>query len=819
MPSLPDYEKLGVFYLGRVAAENDPGPGTAYLYESRRLVTHGLIVGMTGSGKTGLGIDLIEEAALDGIPSLVVDPKGDLSNLLLTFPELRPADFEPWVSEEEARAQGISRTALAERQAAAWKQGLAEWDQTGERIARLREAAEFSIYTPGGTAARPLSILRSFAAPPPAVLEEPELVQARIASTVSGLLGLLGITADPLRSREATLLGQILAQAWREGRELDLAGLIQAVQTPPFTQVGVLDLESFYPSRERFELVLQLNNLLASPAFAGWREGDPLDVGQLLYSETGRPRVAVLSIAHLNDAERMFFVTLLLNEVLGWMRSQSGTGSLRALLYMDEIAGYFPPVAMPPSKQPLLTLLKQARAFGLGVVLSTQNPVDLDYKGLANIGSWFIGRLQTDRDRARLIDGLEGAASARGVGFDRGAAERLVSGLGKRTFLLHTVHDDEPVLFTTRWTLSYLAGPLDRSRLKQLASRRTPSAVAQPVASRPVPTAAGPAPPSAPSATAGVPVLPPAVPRCYLPIRAVAAAAAGGQVYYEPRLLGIAQVRYRDVRTRRDFMQEVGLLAEVTEGPLEVDWSQAEELAGPLEPKSDPPVPGDYGEVPAAAAVAKNYGGWTRAFVQHLAANRRLKLLTAPALGLAAEAGEDEREFRIRVQQAGREQRDAAAERLRAKYAPKLAALNERLRRAAATEDRERQQATRAKMDTVFSFGATVLGAFLGRKTISSTTVGRAATAMRSAGRAYEQSTDVGRAADTVEALRGQLDALDAEFKAEVEKLGAEFDPERQVESVELTASKANVVVRWVALAWAPVVRSGRGEVIAAYRA
>ncbi len=429
MPNAADFEKLGVFYLGRPYDwQQKKAQDGLILYDSKDLVTHAVCVGMTGSGKTGLCLALIEEAAIDGIPAILIDPKGDLANLLLTFPGLQPEDFRPWVNEDDARRKNLSVDDYARQQAELWQKGLASWGEDGARIQRLRDAADFAVYTPGSNAGIPLSILKSFAAPPPAIREDEELLRERIGTTATSLLGLLGIDADPIKSREHILIATILDTAWRQGQELDLAGLIQQIQTPPVKRVGVLDLDAFFPSKDRFALAMALNNLLAAPGFGAWLEGEPLDVANLLHTPEGKPRVAIVSIAHLNDAERMFFVSLLLNQVVGWMRTQSGTTSLRALLYMDEIFGFFPPVANPPSKTPLLTLLKQARAFGVGVVLATQNPVDLDYKGLSNTGTWFIGRLQTERDKARVLDGLEGAAGIAGQGFDRAELERILSG-------------------------------------------------------------------------------------------------------------------------------------------------------------------------------------------------------------------------------------------------------------------------------------------------------------------------------------------------------------------------------------------------------
>ncbi len=391
---MEDYERLGVFYLGRTCQLGERRPGEELiLYDSKDLVTHAVCVGMTGSGKTGLCISLMEEAAMDNIPVIAIDPKGDLTNLLLTFPDLTANDFLPWVNEDDARKKGLSILEYAGKQADLWKNGLASWGQSGDRIRKLRQSADSVIYTPGSTAGIPVSILKSFAPPPQAILDDEELLRERINTTATSVLGIVGIVADPIKSREHILISTLLGRAWREQQDSGIAALIQQIQSPPVNKIGVMDLDSFFPAKDRFELALALNNLLAAPGFDTWLGGEPLDINSILYSAEGKPKISIFSIAHLNDAERMFFVSLLLNQILGWMRTQSGTTSLRAIVYMDEIFGFFPPVANPPSKTPLLTLLKQARAFGVGIVLATQNPVDLDYKGLSNTGTWFIGRL------------------------------------------------------------------------------------------------------------------------------------------------------------------------------------------------------------------------------------------------------------------------------------------------------------------------------------------------------------------------------------------------------------------------------------------
>ncbi len=824
---MQDFEKLGVFYLGREfdLEKNAPKEGLV-LYDSRDLVTHAVCVGMTGSGKTGLCVSLLEEAAIDNVPAVVVDPKGDLANLLLTFPDLRPDDFLPWVNEDDARRKGMSPADFAAAQAALWKKGLADWGQDGERIRKLKSAAEFAVYTPGSTAGIPVSILRSFAFPGKAVVEDGELLAERIGSTVTGLLNLMGVAADPIQSREHILLSTILDDAWKKGRDFDLAGFIHAIQEPPFARVGVFDLESFFPSKERFALAMKLNNLLAAPGFSAWLEGEPLDVGRILYSPSGKPRVSIFSIAHLNDAERMFFVTLLLTQLLGWMRAQPGTTSLRALFYMDEIFGYFPPVADPPSKAPLLTLLKQARAFGLGIVLATQNPVDLDYKGLSNTGTWFLGRLQTDRDKERVLDGLEGAAGGAGR-FDRREMERILSGLGQRVFVMNNVHEDAPVVFQSRWAMSYLRGPLTRAQIKRLmdpvkSAGAAASAAAAPAATPAAeskPAAASQPPPSRAAAPASArPVLPPNVPQAFLPVRV--AQPEGAVLAYEPMLLAIGTVYYANAKIGVSAKKEVALLAEFGGAAATIDWDGAKETeitADDLE--KFPHVPdASFGEVPGEASSAKSYAAWGNAFKEWVYRNRKLALLKSPGTGLLSEPGEPEREFRIRLQQAAREKRDRQVERLRQKYAPKIAALEDRIRRADLAVEREKTEAGQQKIQTAISLGAAILTALTGRKKLSQSTLGRAATTARGAGRTLKEAQDVARAEENVQSLKKQLEDLQAQMEQESAEVGAGIDPvSEELEPCEVSPKKTDISVSLVSLAWYPFWRDGRGGNVPAF--
>jgi hypothetical protein len=804
-----DFEGLGSFYLGR---RYDSALGRAtdepILYDARDLTTHAICVGMTGSGKTGLCIGLLEEAALDGIPAIAIDPKGDLGNLLLTFPELRAGDFLPWIDPAEAARAGRTPEAHAEATAAAWRAGLAAGGQTPDRIARLRAAADLRLFTPGSRAGAPLNVLRSLGAPPAALAADPDAWQERMLGAVSGLLVLLGIAADPLRDREPILLATILDRAWKSGGALDLAALIQAIQSPPFDRVGVLDLESFYPARDRFALAMRINNLLASPGFTAWMEGQPLEIGQLLSTPEGRPRLAVVSIAHLSDSERMFFVTLLLNEIVGWMRLQPGTGSLRAILYMDEIYGFFPPTAAPPSKAPMLTLLKQARAFGLGVVLATQNPVDLDYKGLANAGTWFLGRLQTERDKERVLDGLSGASAAASRVFDRQRIDATLSSLGKRVFLLHNVHEEEPVLFETRWTMSYLRGPLTREQIRALAAAPAePDAAVPAAAPGPPPggsfaiSRAGAPPPDAATTPASVQASPPLLP----PGIAVTFVAGAPARPYRPLLLAVARLHFVSAASQLDWWEDLRLLVPIPIGAEGIAWEAATPFEGAEATAASPQALFD--PLPPAAARADSYVAWRTSLVDHLYRNRTLMVWRAPALNEVSRPGETEGTFRARLALTLRERRDAERARLERKYSPKLRALQERRRRAAERVERERDQVSEAGRDVVISVGATVLGALFGRRVVSAGTVGRATTAARRASRAAEERQDVGRAEDALAAVDSELAALNAAVEGELSPLRGDAAGV-EIEALAVRPRKADVGVSRMALAWVaePVV-------------
>lgn len=803
---MQDFEKLGVFYLGK---QYDPAAGAVrddlLLYDAKDLTTHAVCVGMTGSGKTGLCIDLLEEAAIDSIPALIIDPKGDLGNLLLSFPELRAEDFRPWVDQAEATRKGKSVEEYAASTAETWKKGLADWGQDGARIQKFRDAVEITVYTPGSRIGVPLTVLRSFQAPSSAVLENADAYRERIAAAVSGLLALLGIDADPIRSREHILLSNIFDAAWKAGKDLDLGNLIREIQTPPFDRVGVIGLENFYPQGDRFQLAMALNNLLASPGFSSWMEGEALDIQKMLSSPSGKPRFSILSIAHLSDAERMFFVTIFLNEVVSWMRVQSGTSSLRAILYMDEVFGYFPPTANPPSKTPMLTLLKQARAFGLGVVLATQNPVDLDYKGLSNAGTWFIGRLQTERDKARVLDGLEGASAAAGHAFDRRQMEVILSGLGSRVFLLNNVHEDQPVLFQTRWSLSYLRGPLSREQIQGLMEERRqgiPSASTGSTASSPAASV---------SRAMARPVLPPEVPEFFLATKGPLG--ADEKLVYRPALLGQAMLHYTHTKSGLDVWQKLYAIVPAEDGTPEEAWRELTPVIDQEPTLHEKPAAGaQFHELPGYLMQGKVFAQLSKQLKEVLYQQQRVNLWSCAEPTGLSRADETESDFRQRLVQSLREERDVAIEKLRAKYAPKLAALEEKIRKARHKLETEKSQASQQSMQTYLNIGQSILGALLGRKLTSSGNLTKAAGSIRSASRAAKEKADVGHAEETVELLQQQLVELESDFQKESAALAESAQPQNlKLEQIAVAPKKTELTVQRVALVWSPWRVSAQG--------
>jgi len=807
MPSAQDYEKLGSFYLGK---KYDLG-GRKLLddlvnYDSKDLVTHALCVGMTGSGKTGLCLSLLEEAAIDGVPAICIDPKGDLGNLLLAFPKLAPSDFQEWIEPAEATRQGKPMEQLAEETAARWRNGLNDWHQDADRIQRYRDAVDITIYTPGSNIGVPMTVLKSFDAPPPAVREDAETMREKISAASSGLLTLLGIDADPLTSREHILLSNIFNQSWKNGNNLSLEELIRQIQTPPIKKIGVIDLDSFYPASDRVKLAMSLNNLLASPAFAGWLDGQTLDIKGLLYTSEGKPRLSILSIAHLNDSERMFFVTIFLGELLAWMRAQPGTGSLRALFYMDEVYGYFPPSAKPPSKPPMLTLLKQARAFGLGIVLATQNPVDLDYKGLSNMGTWFLGRLQTQRDKDRVLDGLEGASMQQGSAFDRQTMERSLSALGNRVFLMNNVHDDGPTVFQSRWALSYLRGPLSRDQISKLMAHKRK----QPQPSASSRQAAG------SLSTAGGesntrPIVPADVTEKFLIPTKIAGAKA--RMVYRPAILSQSSIHFVKSSADVDYWQDVQLLVDIDQEVPDPLWEKAKRIEPDvLQLGNQPEDAFAYAELPVALSASKNYASWEKSLKEYFFRHTQCTVYTCKALKQTSAPGVAEMDARIEFSHKAKELRDQAIDKLKIKFGDKIRSFQTRILASQQKLEREKEQANAKQMEGFFNIGTTILGALLGNKIASSTNVTRAASAVKGMGKAAAQKGDVMRAQESYEELMAAKDELERECQDEIEIVTSQFSVENlALEAIDIPIRKADTKTKLLALVWVPWQVDGQG--------
>ena len=804
-----DFEKLGAFYLGRKHDLRSGETGTApVLYDSKDLTTHAVCVGMTGSGKTGLCLSLLEEAGLDGIPAIAIDPKGDLGNLLLSFPELQPSDFRPWVDESVAARKGLTPDQLAERTADLWKNGLGQWGQDGQRIARYNDAVDKAIYTPGSNAGLQLTILKSFDAPPQQVIDDGDAFRDRVQSAASGVLALLGIDADPVKSREHILLSNVLSRAWQAGRNLDLPSLIHEIQQPPFQRVGVVDLETFFPADARLELGMRLNNLLASPSFASWLEGEPLNVQNLLYTQTGKPRLSILSIAHLNEAERMFFVTILLNEILSWMRSQPGTGSLRALLYMDEVYGYFPPTANPPSKRPMLTLLKQARAFGLGCVLATQNPVDLDYKGLSNAGTWFLGRLQTERDKARVLEGLEGASAQAGSNFNRAQMEATLAALGSRVFLMNNVHDSSPTVFHTRWAMSFLSGPLTRTQIGQLMADRKAAAAD---ASADAPAEARPSdPPSRAEPVAASRVVMSAdIPQQFYQI--VDRRPEGAELCYKPALLGVGRLHFVKASADLDLWRDTAVLQPLHGEIPNPIWDSAMVFEQKPTLQEQPSDGASFADPPPGVTDDKNYRGWKSDLKDHLYQNERCTIYKCEDLDQRSEPGESEGDFRIRITQKAREIRDDEKDKVRAKFKTRIDRQEAQVQKAESYVREQKSQFWAKTAQVIWMVVEVALSRFGGGRSRRRLSTGGAKQAMRERSQASRAEERLQRELDELEQIeQAQLEAL--------EQLEIDFQPGRlKLDTIEVAPRKGDIAVDQVALAWLPWWRLLDGSTRPAY--
>ena len=819
-------DKSGKFYLGR---EYDLKKGQVtdqpVLYEARHLTTHGVILGMTGSGKTGAGLVMLEEALLQDIPVLIIDPKGDIANLLLTFPELRAEDFEPWVDLEGARRREVSVEEYAEQEARKWREGLAEWDITGERIRQLRQAAQFTIFTPGSEAGQPVDVLHFFDTPTLDWDEHEESLRERIGGIVSALLGLVSVEADPLQSPEHILMARIIEHVWRAGESLDLPTLIRLLQKPPFQQVGVFELETFFPEKDRFALARTLNNLIAAPGFENWQQGTPLDVGELLYASDGRPQASIFYLAHLNDAQRAFFITLFLEAARDWLRAQSGTTDLRLLLYFDEVFGYFPPYpSNPPTKTPLMAIIKQGRAAGLGVVLSTQNPADLDYKGLTNAGTWVIGSLRAERDKERVLEGLEGAVAEAGSTLNRRTLDRALGALKPRVFLLHDIREGAPIFFHTRWAMSYLCGPLTRKQVREVTRGRGEGETGRQgegetrrQGDKGTRRAGEWESEGVEGLSATPPVIPPDVPQVFLPptiafewaLRSYEERAGRAvlvrerSMVYTPHLLALGTVRTLDRKRGVDHQQAVARLVQVGERLAMVDWDTGQAAVSEDDLSSRPAGEGLYEPVPSVLARARDLKKLEKDFCDYLYHDISVTILYNPALKLHGMVGESRRDFRVRCDKEARQKRDAEVKKARAHKEKQMTSVQNKLRRERRELAEDQDEVDARKQEELLSLGESVFNLFGGRR--SSAMLSRASRKRRMTKQA---KADVEESQATINDLENQLEALAEEWEEQAAEINDRWaDTLEEIETVEITPRRADVTVEFCGLAWTPVWR------------
>ncbi len=815
------------YFLGRIF---DPKAGALtsepLMLDPANLVTHAVVTGMTGSGKTGLCIGLLEEAALHGTPAIIIDPKGDLTNLLLHFPSLQPSDFEPWIDPEAARMQGKPVPQMAQETAEKWRKGLADWGLGPDQIKELAESAEFQIYTPGSTSGTPVNILSSFAAPTIPWEENSEVLRERITSTVTALLGLIGLTdIDPLRSREHILLSNLLETAWINSKSLTLTDLILQVQNPPMANLGAFPMENFYPEKERFELALMLNNFLASPSFQVWQQGQTLDIGQILMAKSGKPRHAIFYIAHLSETERMFFVTLLFAAVETWMRGQQGTGNLRALLYFDEIVGYLPPVANPPSKTIMMRMLKQARAFGVGLLLATQNPVDVDYKALSNAGTWMIGRLQTEQDKQRLLDGLSSAGGTT----DLPAIDKMISGLGKRVFLLHSIYKPGPVLFGTRWTMNYLAGPLMRTQipaLMKLSGAVMPSVSAQPGAEGAVT--------AAPSVTAktgysGIsdsrPAIPGTINEFFMANNLGVAEAASranvsgtpqaAGVVYRAALLAQAEVRYVSRQYNLDYARKVSAIVD-DPGLGLTKW---ENFAGPeitaQNLQSQPQPNSRFHLVPDFLSQEKKPAEMQKDFVEWLFRTGTIKVKSNPVLKVFAGPEVTDEQFKTQNEAASDQLKQVELEKVNQKYESKIQALERKIAGQDMDVTNAEKKVSNRTLESLATGGSALLGMLSGRKRSLSSSITKVRMTSEAKDKLNAEKQDL-------EQLKAQLEQLKKQASSEAadvnEKWTCTLD---EVKEIPVSPVKSNIFMDIFGVVWLPyyaVTVNGQPVEIPAYK-
>jgi DNA helicase HerA-like ATPase len=758
MNSTFNYENLKLFYIGKEKInENEYIP---LVYKNKHLTTHAAIIGMTGSGKTGLGISLLEEAAIDNIPSIIIDPKGDMGNLLLTFPDLKGKDFEPWIEEQDAINSSLSVSQLAQKTALLWENGITKDFQNKERIAKLKNSADFTIYTPGSTAGVPVSILSSFKAPSFEVLEDTDTLNQLVSSTVSSLLSLVDIKENT-SSKEHILISSIFMSFYSENKDLSLEELISSIVTPPFKKVGIFDLDTFFSSDERLKLALKLNSIIANPSFKSWIEGEALDISNMLYDENGKAKVSIFSISHLNDTQRMFFVSLLLNQMVAWMRRQEGTSSLRALLYMDEVFGYFPPSKNPPSKQPMLTLLKQARSFGIGIILSTQNPVDLDYKGLANIGTWFIGRLQTLQDKKKVIDGLTTGNS----NLNKQELMDMLSNLSKRNFIMKNIHEDSVKVFETRWVLSYLKGPISKDDIKKLMSQKIAKVINKPKTIQekiPVNT-------NSINTNSIRPILPNSL------VEYFNYTSQQNSYTLQAFLLASCEINFYNASKNIDLKKQIIEKIYIDEMDTNINWDDSEILQD-LNFSKNEKINSSFCNLPAFLQNSNKIKLMQKDFINRVYKNSQLTLYKNNQLKIISKQNETLTEFKIRLKDKLNEKTDLDIEELQEKYIKEKSKLQDKLNRLYIKLEKEKDQASSKTTDTLISIGTSILGAFFGRSAFTKTNMTKAANSAKNVSKVLKERKDIEFVEIEIEEINTDISNLKEKLEDEIFNIKTQND-------------------------------------------
>lgn len=769
------YEKLGLFYLGKYANGD-----SLTLYKSKDLTTHAAIIGMTGSGKTGLGIALIEEAVIDNIPAIVIDPKGDMGNLCLAFPKMSQSDFLPWIDSQDASNKGKTIEQSAKDTALTWDEGIASFHQDRQRVESFASVQK-TIYTPGSSSGVSINILGSFEAPSLEVLQDTDTLSSLINATVSSLLALINVRNEGINSKEHLLLSNIFHYFWTQGVSLSLEDLIGHVATPPFEKIGVLSLKSFYPQAERMKLAMLLNGVISSVTFSSWINGEALDIQNMLYDEEGKAKISIFSISHLNDNERMFFVTILLNAYINWMRRQRGSSTLKSILYMDEIFGFFPPSSNPPSKEPMLLLLKQSRAFGTGVILSTQNPVDIDYKGLSNIGTWFIGKLQTRQDIEKVIDGIASKSA-----LSKEEISTKISNLKGRHFFLKNINSDESTEFYTRWTLSYLKGPMRKEDIRELMKSKKRDVLKEQPAKVEKST----------QSQSSKPIVGESIKEYFYDTN------FNANTPFYPYMYAHVKLRFFSQSKGIDTLEDLYYNIELSEDTQSINWEDVREEQ--VLEKSSTMINGvSYAFLPQIISEEKTLKKFEKQLLDFIYDSKSLELFSSKELNMTSKLHQSRRDFLVEIEDILKEKRDEKIEDIKKKFQTKYKSLEDKLEQLEFKLQKEESDVASKATDTILSIGLSVIGAFFGSKKISASTISKAGTALRNGKGYLKEKNDVKSVEALIENIQEDMQTLNLDLEEEIKKIENEFSADNyEILTLTIKPRRSDITVEDIALVW-----------------